>query len=93
MEQILINEDRKQAYGVVFNKFGTHNTVFAKREVILSAGSLVSPQLLMLAGIGPEEHLKDKGIKVLVNSAGVGSNLQVKCVALDRPAIIWNLIF
>ncbi|CAG9861260.1 unnamed protein product [Phyllotreta striolata] len=76
VKEILIDKDRKQANGVVLRKFGTTVTVHCEREVILSAGSLVSPQLLMLAGIGPEKHLKDIGIDVLVDSPGVGFNLQ-----------------
>ncbi|CAH1163193.1 unnamed protein product [Phaedon cochleariae] len=76
VEKILINEYTKQAYGVVFNKFGLSKTVYSDREVILSAGSLASPQLLMLAGIGPKEHLEDVGVEVLVDSPGVGMNLQ-----------------
>ncbi|KAG5872410.1 hypothetical protein JTB14_012524 [Gonioctena quinquepunctata] len=76
VEKILINNYTKQAYGVVFNKFGTRKTVYSDREVILSAGALASPQLLMLAGIGPGDHLKDVGIEVLLHSPGVGSNLQ-----------------
>ncbi|KAJ8958473.1 hypothetical protein NQ318_002265 [Aromia moschata] len=74
--KILINEDTKQTYGVIFNKFGTDKTVYIDREVILCAGSLASPQLLMLAGVGPREHLEDVGINVLVDSSGVGYNLQ-----------------
>ncbi|XP_072381727.1 glucose dehydrogenase [FAD, quinone]-like [Diabrotica undecimpunctata] len=76
VHKVLIKEETKQAYGVEFVKFGTRRVVHADREVILSAGSLGSPQMLMLAGIGPEEHLNDMGIKVIKNSPGVGRNLQ-----------------
>ena len=44
--------------------------------MILSGGSINSPQLLLLSGIGPAEHLKEKGIEVTHNLKGVGRNLQ-----------------
>ncbi|HEX6401742.1 MAG TPA: GMC oxidoreductase [Pseudonocardiaceae bacterium] len=54
---------------------GTFKIVHSRREVILCAGAIDTPKLLMLSGIGPAEHLRDVGIDVLVDSPGVGSNL------------------
>lgn len=48
----------------------------ASKEIILSGGSINSPQLLMLSGIGPRAHLQQHGIDVLVDLPGVGGNLQ-----------------
>ncbi|KAB0791785.1 hypothetical protein PPYR_03585 [Photinus pyralis] len=76
VERILVDEDTMGAYGVVFNKLGKKVEIVADREVILSAGALHSPQLLMLSGIGPAQHLADVGIRPIFNSPGVGENLQ-----------------
>ena len=77
--KILIEPTSKTAYGVQFVKrLGSRSVfreVYAKREVILSAGALNSPKLLMLSGIGPQEHLKDMGIEVLQDLPGVGKNM------------------
>lgn len=51
-------------------------TLEAGSEVILSSGAIGSPRLLMLSGIGPADHLRDVGIDPVLDSPGVGSNLQ-----------------
>ena len=65
-----------RASGVDFVVGGKSYTAHAKREIILSAGTFQSPQLLELSGIGDSKILKKQGIEVLVNSPGVGENLQ-----------------
>ncbi|XP_017877132.1 glucose dehydrogenase [FAD, quinone]-like [Ceratina calcarata] len=79
VEKILIAKDEnneKRAYGVKFRDGSRVHTVRAKREVILSAGAVISPQVLMLSGIGPREHLEELGIPVIHDAPGVGQNLQ-----------------
>jgi len=66
----------KQAYGVdVFVK-GKKRTLTATKEVILSSGSIISPQLLMLSGIGDESELVQHGIDCVHELKGVGKNLR-----------------
>lgn len=74
--KININPVEKRAYGVEFVRHGRKQHVRARREVILSAGAINSPQLMMLSGIGPRQHLEEKGISVIMDSPGVGQNLQ-----------------
>lgn len=66
----------RRAAGLVFRKGRNEQTASAEREVILSAGALNSPQLLMLSGIGPADHLREHGITPLLDLPGVGQNLQ-----------------
>ncbi|XP_043270253.1 glucose dehydrogenase [FAD, quinone]-like [Venturia canescens] len=73
--KIIIDEKDKRAVGVEFFKGNKLVRVWAKKEVILSAGAIGSPQILMLSGIGPAQHLRSFGIKVIKDSA-VGENLQ-----------------
>lgn len=74
--KVLIDKESKRAFGVEFLRYGQHQVVYAKREVILSAGSIGSPQLLMLSGVGPDKHLQEIGIETIHDSPGVGKNLQ-----------------
>lgn len=66
-----------RAVGVEYSKGGTTTEiVHADREIILSGGVINSPQLLMLSGIGNPERLKEHGIETVIDSKGVGQNLQ-----------------
>ncbi|XP_076683503.1 glucose dehydrogenase [FAD, quinone]-like [Andrena cerasifolii] len=77
VEKILTYQDSRTttAYGVEFRAKGIPLKVTVNREIILSAGAIQSPQLLMLSGIGPKGHLKEVGIPVVRDSPGVGQNL------------------
>jgi choline dehydrogenase len=68
--------DGKKAIGIEVKIKNKVEKIYANKEVILSGGAINSPQLLMLSGVGPSEHLKDKGIEVVHNLDGVGRNLQ-----------------
>ncbi|KAJ8687039.1 hypothetical protein QAD02_022833 [Eretmocerus hayati] len=74
VNKVLINRDTKTAYGVQFTKFNRNYVVRARREVILSAGAINSPQILMLSGVGPAWHLRDMNIDV-IRDAPVGESL------------------
>ncbi|ALH82785.1 GMC family oxidoreductase [Sphingopyxis macrogoltabida] len=74
VERIVVEDGR--ATGVVIRRGSKRETLRARGGVILSAGAFNSPQILMLSGIGPGAHLKDKGIDVALDRAGVGANLQ-----------------
>ncbi len=65
----------KRAVGVEFKQDGQIKQVNAKREVLLCAGALQSPQVLMLSGIGPADELQKHGIDVKHELPGVGENL------------------
>jgi choline dehydrogenase len=77
--QVVIEAGR--AAGVRYLRRGVEELARAETEVILAAGAIGSPQLLMLSGVGPADHLRDLGILVQVDSAGVGANLS------DHPMV------
>lgn len=67
----------RRATGVVYRDTeGREHTVKAGAEVILSAGAIGSPQLLMVSGIGEAQHVKEQGIDIVADLPGVGKNLQ-----------------
>ena len=74
VRRILLANGR--AIGVAYAKDGVETQAQADREVLLSGGAINSPQLLMLSGIGPADHLAAHGISVSVNAPHVGQNLQ-----------------
>ena len=85
VHRVVIENGR--AIGVVAESGGEMFEVRAG-QVIVSAGAVVSPQLLMLSGVGPAEHLEEHGIGVIADVPGVGQNLQ------DHPMLflLWNTV-
>lgn len=78
VNRVLVEQGR--AVGVEYNFKGKARSAAADKEIILTAGALVTPKILMLSGIGPRDHLLDKNIECLVDSQGVGRNLQDHCI-------------
>jgi choline dehydrogenase len=75
-----------RAAGVYVEIDGITRHMRARREVVLSGGAVNTPQLLMLSGIGPADHLSEHGIDVVVDAPYVGANLQDHLVAGLAPA-------
>jgi choline dehydrogenase len=75
-----------RAAGVTYRCNGRDETARAEAEVILAAGAIGTPQLLMLSGIGPADHLREHGIYVVADMPAVGANL------IDHPAVpvLWS---
>ncbi|XP_046436305.1 glucose dehydrogenase [FAD, quinone]-like isoform X1 [Neodiprion fabricii] len=87
--------ENRRAVGIEYYKDGKLYTVRASREVILSAGAVRSPHLLLLSGVGPEEDLKSYGIEVIENLPGVGCNFHDHAVfpisfTIDEPDVYDN---
>lgn len=84
MANKLIFDENKKVIGVDIDHNGENKiiNVSSNGEVLLAGGAINSPQLLMLSGIGPKEHLQEHKIPVVVDRPGVGKNLQ------DHPAAV-----
>jgi choline dehydrogenase-like flavoprotein len=74
--------EKKRAVGVEFVQDGLLKQLKCQREVVLCAGAIQSPQILMLSGIGPHQHLLENGIATQHHLPGVGQNLH------DHPDIV-----
>lgn len=79
----------KRCTGLIANHNGKKVTMTAHREVVLSAGALASPQILMVSGVGAADELKPHGIEVIHELKGIGKNLQDHLQA--RPVYKTNL--
>ena len=82
VSRVLIEGGR--ATGVEVERQGQVQSVRAQAEVVVSAGAFGSPQLLMLSGVGPADHLREKGVEVVVDNPNVGSHL------MDHPMYMVN---
>lgn len=81
--------DRGRATGIEIEREGIRSVLHARREIVLCAGATNSPQLLMLSGIGPADHLREVGIEPLHDLPGVGAHLQdhpTVHVAMENPS-------
>jgi choline dehydrogenase len=89
MTDVFVNKlklDGMKVVGVECEINGATQLIEARREVILSTGTIASPQILMLSGIGPADHLGEQGVSVAHDLPGVGENLQDHIVAPLRYA-------
>src|SRR6201990_2816819 len=87
----------KRAKAVEYKQNGNLRTARARKEVLVSSGAYNSPQLLQLSGIGPSDLLKTHGIDGVLDSAGVGNDLQdhlqVRIVTRCAQRITLNDVF
>lgn len=74
VEKLLVEDGR--VTGVAIKRGRKREVVRARHGVVLSAGAFNSPQILMLSGIGPGDHLRENGIEVAIDRRAVGSDLQ-----------------
>ncbi|CUH76196.1 choline dehydrogenase [Tropicibacter naphthalenivorans] len=96
--RVVIEDGR--AVGVELRRGARVDVIRANAEVIVAASAINSPALLMHSGIGPAEHLREHGIKVVADRAGVGQNLQDHLelyiqMAATQPVSLakyWNLL-
>ena len=78
VEKLIIEKGEGGAVckGVIFTGGGRKFSAEARRETLLAAGSIGTPQILQLSGVGPAEVLRQAGVEALADRAGVGANLQ-----------------
>jgi len=76
-----INIEQGRAIGIAYEHRGSRHNAQVAKDVVLSGGAINSPQLMMLSGIGPADHLRSQEINVMADLPGVGQNLQ------DHPTV------
>ncbi|WP_395817373.1 GMC family oxidoreductase [Devosia sp.] len=76
-----INVENGKAVSVTYRDNTGEHTVYSKGDIVLSAGALVTPKILMLSGLGPSEQLRKHGLETIVDLPGVGQNL------IDHPEV------
>ena len=83
-----------RAVGVRYRHEGAERVAAARHDIVLSAGTFVSPQLLMLSGIGCPEHLAERGVKLAHPLPGVGCNLQdrYEVGVVNRMKAPWKVL-
>lgn len=84
-----VNFQGTRAIGLTIQQNGSRAKLLASTEIVLAAGTVNSPQLLMISGVGPADHLRQYGIPVVENLPGVGGNLQdhpTVSVAMSNPS-------
>ncbi|CAL8073808.1 unnamed protein product [Orchesella dallaii] len=87
VNKVLIAGETNKAFGVEYERHGQTKIAKASKEVILSAGAIQSPRILMHSGIGPKTHLEEFGIKPVLDLP-VGENLQDKYGAFVGPFFV-----
>ncbi|XP_037042628.1 L-sorbose 1-dehydrogenase-like [Bradysia coprophila] len=72
----ILFDRKKRATSVVYRQGSQYHTVKARKEIILSAGTVGSAKLLLASGVGPAKHLRDLDIDIVADLAGVGQGIQ-----------------
>ncbi|XP_037035314.1 glucose dehydrogenase [FAD, quinone]-like isoform X2 [Bradysia coprophila] len=86
--KVLFEEGTKKVIGVEYSRHGKTKVAYAKKEVVISAGAINSPKILMQSGIGPKKHLQSLNIDVKLDLPGVGQNLQDHIGAFVGPFVM-----
>ena len=94
MQEVLLEQEGQEwvAKGVRFTHDGKEHVVGTQGEVVICAGSVQSPQLLELSGIGNPQVLEVAGVDVKINNTAVGENLQDHMSKLSRLPIRWQML-
>jgi choline dehydrogenase len=79
--------DGRRAVGVEYERGGARHELRCRSELILSAGTLTSPRLLLASGVGPAAHLRERGVAVIADNPAIGRNLQEHAICL----MIWHV--